>query len=105
MFRLLLSTQDDYKDQIEATRPAIAIAAASGELVELADDLSALAEAVSFFTVLMMLVEALVLDDPVGALLPTIGEGPLDEEGLLAASAELGVTKAVAVPDPPVIEK
>jgi len=52
-------------------------------------------------TVLVRLAE--VLSDPVGALLPIIGAGLV--LGADAASAELGVTKALAVPDPPVIEK
>lgn len=46
------------------------------------------------------------LDPPVGALLPIMAEGPLDgDEGLLAARAEFGVARGLAVPEPPVIVK
>lgn len=59
-------------------------------------------EAVSFLAVLMMLAEAFV--DPVGALLPMMAEG-LAVLDTVAASAELGVTRGLAIPDPPVMVK
>jgi hypothetical protein len=96
---------------MEAVKMAVPTVAMKEEPTELADDLSAFAEAVSFLAVLMTLVEAeedeeaLEEGAPVGALLPIMGAGELDDEGLPEASIELGVTKGVAVPDPPVIEK
>jgi hypothetical protein len=47
----------------------------------------------------MTLEEVDALDPPVGALLPIMAEGPLDgDEGLLAARAEFGVARGLAVP-------
>lgn len=106
VFRLLVPIYD-HKNQVEANKTAIPEMAVSDEPNELAADAGALVAAVSFLEAFIDMVGAVLeveLDAP-GALLPTTGEGDPDAGGLLAARAELGVTKATAVPDPPVMEK
>lgn len=106
MVQLLKGPGGDYKNQREATAAAKPAKTVEDGPTKLADDFSALSEAVLLLEAVMTLDEVGALDAPVGALLPIIAEGPLDgEEGLLAARAELGVTKGLAVLEPPVIVK
>jgi len=100
-------TAYDHKNQVEANKAAIPEMAANDGPNELAADPGALVAAVSFLEAFIVMVGAeleVELDAP-GALAPTVGPGDPDAGGLLAARAESGVTKATAVPDPPVMEK
>jgi len=104
--QLLKGPGDDYKNKREATAAAIPARTVEDGPTKLADDFSALSEAVVLLEAVMTLEEVGAVDAPVGALLPIIAEGPLDgEEGLLAARTEFGVAKGLAVLEPPVIVK